>query len=828
MRKLLLLPAASAALAFCSQASAATTYALDLNRPSKPVQRGHLDLGGTGPNGTSIEVNSYFIEQNGKPFIPIVGEFHFCRYPADYWEESLRKMKAGGVNTVASYIFWNLHEREEGKFDWSGDLDVRRFVETARKAGLQVIMRVGPFGHGEIRNGGLPDWLYGRALEIRSNDPAYLKYTERLYGEIGAQLKGLFFKDGGPIIGVQLENEFQHSAAPWEIRYTGSPLEFTAAERDAGVTHGGVSVSEVENRNSDYGRDHMVNLRRIAERAGLIAPLYTATGWGNAAIVPRASIPVTAGYPFPFWSEPRPSPLYLFKDIHAQPDYMPVSYEPELYPSIPAELGAGISPIYRRRPFVPEDSIAPLIVRVLGSGSNGIGYYMYHGGATPAFGGRFYNEDANGLPKINYDYQSPLGEYGQPRSHFHSLNLLHLFLASFGARLAPMQSILPETNAAITPADTRTLRFAARASEGSGFLFIVNYQDHVPTADIAGVQFRIAAGGGTLLLPSRGTMTVRKESSAILPVNLDLGGVLLRSATVQPLTIIRSGGVARHVFFSIDGFPPELVFTRAKVTGLQGCEVREEADSTIVSGTAGKGFSFVVGDQPVLVIPRELALQAAQAADGRLLFAEPAALVIGGDGENVLFSRGQSSVLLQVYPKTGAAPEVAGARLADAAPSQPELAAYRLGFDPVEPTASFRRVTERKYALKFDQPLGALNDVLLQVDYTGDTGMAFVDGGMVDDHFYFGRTWEIGLKRFAGRLAHSEMVFVFHPIRSDAGYLSDIPEEFRPVFEKGASSLLQVRGVHLIPEYKAELRWPDSPPRSTARPAPPAPFDSSK
>ena len=184
----------------------ATLYIIDVSQPTAPVTRGKLDLGGSDGRGGSIAVNSFYLEQNGRPFIPVIGEFHYSRFPSQYWEEELRKIKAGGITVVATYVFWNMHERKEGEFDWSGDLNLRHFVELAQKIGLQVIVRVGPFCHGEIRNGGLPDWLYGQPFEIRSNDSGYLEHVEKLYGEIAQQLRGLFYRDGGPIIGIQLEN----------------------------------------------------------------------------------------------------------------------------------------------------------------------------------------------------------------------------------------------------------------------------------------------------------------------------------------------------------------------------------------------------------------------------------------------------------------------------------------------------------------------------------------------------------------------------------------------------------------------------------------------
>lgn len=92
--------------------------------------------------------------RNAKPHIPVVGEFHFSRFAYLQWEEELLKMKAGGVSIVASYVFWNFHEEQEGEFIWSGNLNLRHFVDLCGKHELPLIVRIGPFCHGEVRNGG--------------------------------------------------------------------------------------------------------------------------------------------------------------------------------------------------------------------------------------------------------------------------------------------------------------------------------------------------------------------------------------------------------------------------------------------------------------------------------------------------------------------------------------------------------------------------------------------------------------------------------------------------------------------------------------------------
>jgi len=465
-------------------------HEINVNIPEPKFYSNYLKLGGSNSKGDKISVNNYFLSLNDRPFIPITGEFHFSRYANQYWDESIKKIKAGGINTIATYVFWNIHEEKENVFNWKADNDLRRFVELCAKNNLFVIVRVGPFCHGEIRNGGLPDWIMGKALEIRSNDPGYLFYVESLFKNIGEQLKGLYFKDGGPIIGIQLENEYQHSAAPWGLTYPGQPLDFTAAERDLPVTQEGVGVARGNNPYSELGNNHMSVLKALAVRAGMDVPIYTATGWGNAAIIPNECIPVTAAYAYPFWTPKRDfSSFFLYKDMHKYPDYSPVRYKAEDYPAFPAELGSGISSVYARRSIAVHKSFDAMINRCLGSGANGIGYYMYHGGSTPRGIDNYFSDEAYGLTKISYDYQSPIGEYGQVREGFHRLKLMHFFVRDFGELLAPMVTVLPKDTDKITPENINDLRYAVRVNKNSGFVFLNNFQDDTITTDKTDIQF---------------------------------------------------------------------------------------------------------------------------------------------------------------------------------------------------------------------------------------------------------------------------------------------------------------------------------------------------
>ena len=240
----------------CPAATAQTVEHIDIRTAAAQTQPSQLHMGGKDPRGNSIGFTSLYMEQNSKPVVPVIGEFHYVRYPHEYWDESLKKMKAGGVSIVATYVFWNVHEQVEGQFDWSGDRDLRRFIDLCGKNDLQAIVRIGPFCHGEIRNGGLPDWLYGRPFNIRSNDAPYVRYVERLYREIGKQLDGLLFKNGGPVIGIQLENELQHSAAPWAFSYPGQAPEWTVADQDRYLVLDGVGASQCAREEREEGSRH--------------------------------------------------------------------------------------------------------------------------------------------------------------------------------------------------------------------------------------------------------------------------------------------------------------------------------------------------------------------------------------------------------------------------------------------------------------------------------------------------------------------------------------------------------------------------------------------
>ena len=163
---------------------------------------------------SKLSYTPQFLTLDNTPWFPLMGEIHYSRVSNGRWEEELYKMKAGGIELVSAYTIWIHHEEVEGEWDFSGDRDLRKFLQTIKNCGLHCILRIGPWAHGEVRNGGFPDWLMQKEKEgqlvTRTNDPKYLRYVREFYGKIAEQARGLLLSDDGPVAMIQIENEYGH------------------------------------------------------------------------------------------------------------------------------------------------------------------------------------------------------------------------------------------------------------------------------------------------------------------------------------------------------------------------------------------------------------------------------------------------------------------------------------------------------------------------------------------------------------------------------------------------------------------------------------------
>lgn len=398
--------------------------------------------------------NKNYLIKDDKPWFPVMGEFHYSRYRDDLWEESLRKMKAGGVTVVATYAFWIHHEEEESVYDFTGCRNVGKFLAICKKLDLPVFLRIGPWCHGEVRNGGFPDWLLEKQIPLRCDDSAYLALARRYWEALYQQVKGQMYEDGGPVIGIQIENEYGH----------------------------------VGGQTGEAGEQHMRTLQKMAKEIGFCVPLYTATGWGGA--VTGGMLPVMAGYCEAPWdsrlTELEANENYVFtgnrndtlvaNDHHVSEQ---LTFDPAEFPYLTAELGGGLQPTEHRRPVPVGTDIGAMSLTKLDSGVAMLGYYMYHGGTNPK--GKFSTLEeskATGYPNnvsvLSYDFRAPIRQFGQVSDTYKEIKLLALFAKDFGQDLVTLPAEIDLVG--VDPEDMHTLRLSWRHDDDHGYVFFNNYQ----------------------------------------------------------------------------------------------------------------------------------------------------------------------------------------------------------------------------------------------------------------------------------------------------------------------------------------------------------------
>ena len=378
--------------------------------------------------GETCEIDSRGFIVNGRRVLPVMGEIHYARLPKDEWRREIRKMKAGGVTMVATYCFWIHHEEHEGVWNWEGSRDLRSFISICRDERMPVVLRIGPFCHGEVYQGGMPEWIVRKSMsdkknfKLRSEAPGFISAVENLYRNIFAQIDGYLWKQGGPIVGVQIENECR---GPWS---------------------------------------YYMKLKEIAVSAGFDVPFYTRTGWPklNGKEQFGQLLPLYGDYADGFWDRQLTdmpgeySAAFRMKDTRLSGGIATETFgtnqdtqmsQSELaYPYLTCELGGGMMPSYHRRINISGREAMPLAVCKLASGSNLLGYYMYHGGTNPYNPRHTMAEtqasdvtNYNDMPLMTYDFQCPLGEMGQPNLQaFHQTRLLHQFFADWGGELSLM------------------------------------------------------------------------------------------------------------------------------------------------------------------------------------------------------------------------------------------------------------------------------------------------------------------------------------------------------------------------------------------------------
>jgi len=774
------------------------TYNLDLTNVEKDIYSGHLQWGGENDAGDRISFTNYYFEWNGAPYFGVSGEFQYSRFPAEYWDEEIQKMKMACLTEVATYVFWIHHEEEVGEFDWGGSKNLRCFVELCHQHGMKVFLRVGPFVHGESRNGGLPDWLFGRPFELRSNDEGYLFYVRRYYEQIAQQVKGLLFKDGGPIVNIQLENEFGHCGAPWEI---------TSQHGDQRITSG-----------SD-GVEHMRKLLQIAREVGLEAPVYSCTGWGdpNWAPIPQDELlPTYGGYSFAPWSikgkgsvHP-PKENFVFREFHNRAIHSPYIDDPSRYPYVCCELGGGMQNWYAYRFIVEPQASAGMAIQKLAGGCNFLGYYIFHGGTNPVGKHSFMNE--NTTPIRTYDFQAPIREFGQITEAYKHLKRLHLFLSDFSEIITPMGTHIPQEVLDTQSDDNGPLRYAARVKDRAGFLFLSNYQDHLEMHDHPDLKFEIEVPNETIVIPSERAIDLKRDVYAILPFNLSLKGVLIKYAVAQPLVQLEVADTHYYFFFEIEEMKAEYCLDASTLQNITatGCTT-QEVDGTIIL-TPQPGIDSIIrlmtpnGEKvAIITLTGEQALNTFKSnLWGQVRVVLSPSGVLCSEEALKIFDMGQNKMEFSVFPPIETALDVSqGVKLTQEEDGIFTRLSVELPKKKIHLTLNQPRPDKAEITLPPDA-FENVSDVILHIDYLGDIGWAFIDGQFVHDDFSNGRDWEIGLKRFKEDVLAKGMYFYITPHHDDADVVRE--KETLPDEDIIGKRIAEIYDIRAVPEYSATIK----------------------
>ena len=776
----------------------------------------------TSPNGHKIGINSQYLSLDEVPWLPVMGEFHFSRVPETEWEEEILKMKAGGVQIIATYVIWIHHEEIEGQFDWSGQRDLRRFVRLCASHGMYAMVRIGPWAHGEARNGGFPDWLLEKA-PTRRTDPIFMKYVAQYYAQIAQQLKGLLWKDGGPVIGIQLENEY------------------------AG-------------RGPEQGEKYILALKRLALQDGLEVPLYTVTGWDNAVVPKGQVLPVFGGYPDAPWdsstTELPPNEVYLFRFenrvagnmgmISSQGGARPEADSSDT-PFITAEIGGGIQDTYHRRPVVRPDDVAAIMPVMLGSGVNLYGTYMFQGGQNPD--GRrstLQESQATGyptdVPEKSYDFQAPLGPFGTERESFRKLKVFNYFLNDFGRDLAPM-SVHAPLSTPKTAADFSVLRASVRSKGRRGFLFVNNYVRGATVPTREAVQFEVRLPGSTLNIPAK-PIDIPSGAYFIWPFHFELGDATLRYGTAQLFTRLKDSRGETFVFAEAQGIPTELVIDDAPGLNVraEGATVRRHDGAVFISRIltgldhaislhlgSGKEIRLIVLTQA----EAENAWKASIGGESRIVETEQE--FFADERQMVLLSQGSPQCKFSVYPDTevdftsaeaklavhrssevatytGSVPErhpglrvekIQDARIVPPVKSGPPLSWRPQGVAMAPDDDAFRASAKWRISIAGELWENSVSNVFLNISYTGDIGRLSASGYLLDDNFYNGLPWSIGLRRFAGQILNEQLELSVLPLRKDSPVF--LEKQFRPDF-KNSPQIEFLNSIKLVPQYQFVIR----------------------
>ncbi|MES2374463.1 MAG: beta-galactosidase [Bacteroidota bacterium] len=336
----------------------------------------------------TFAINDSAFMLNGRPTVIRCGEMHFARVPKQYWRHRLQMAKAMGLNAVCAYLFWNMHEKEPGKFTWEGQSDAAEFCRLAQEEGLYVILRPGPYACAEWEMGGFPWWLLkDKTMKLRTQHPYYLERCKQYLAEVSRRLGPLQIVNGGPIIMVQVENEY-----------------------------------------GSFGKDkeYVGKLRDYIKEAGFTVPLFTCDGPSQLKNDVRSDIFAVVN----FGGNPQ-NGFKALRDVQAKGPLMCGEYYPGWFDSWGSAHHTGAS-----------DRIVKELGWMLDNKAS-FSIYMAHGGTT--FG---TYSGANAPPyspqTSSYDYDAPINESGEATQKFYQIRDLFAKYLQLGEKLTPVPAAIPK------------------------------------------------------------------------------------------------------------------------------------------------------------------------------------------------------------------------------------------------------------------------------------------------------------------------------------------------------------------------------------------------
>jgi beta-galactosidase len=774
------------------------------------------------PDGKDLSLNNYHLTLNGKPYFPVMGEFHYSRYPKAEWEEAILKMKAAGITVVAFYDFWIHHEEQQGRFRFDDNRDVKYFIQLLAKHQMYGLARIGPWAHGEARNGGFPDWFlkkmtngFDRVTKNGSVEPEVRIW----YAKLAEQFKGLYFKDGGPIIGLQVDNE-------------------------------------VGARPGNDGSKYLSALKKIAIEVGIDVPLYVATGWPGPQIPEDDLLPLWGGYPDAPWTQNTkdlpPNNLYSFvtdrrdrnigNDILKYTEGQTPFYR---HPFLTVELGGGMQVTYHRRPTLKAGDLLAIDYTRLGVGANMLGYYVFHGTQHPlSWNQEFSTEESksnifpypNDYPKISYDFEAPITEWGYIRDYYHDFKLLHQFIAGYGNELATMLATIPSDNPE-NEKDFKKLRYSIRSSNEAGYIFFNNYIRHFDMADQEGVSFLINTGTAQLRIPQKGEFSIPNKTYGIIPFNKNLEGVLMKYALAHPAIILPQSSETIYTYYAMDGVKPEFSFDRAsiksiKVTG--GKLNKTNAFISVVDLIAGKNCSIKIQSNKgknitILLLKKEEALHTYVfpiKGKSTLLITDKLAFYDVVKDQLTIRSLGEQQFNIWTYPALSSSSlQLKGLKM------EGIFKEYEIKFSsayvdsitfkdisnkntfnqylkslegktPDGPTYGILHNTRFPYLnyeinLPKSLPKG-IRDLKLELNYEGNTAAIYANHILIADNYYVGEPMIFSLKRNEALLKDGKFIFQITPLMEEAKihFEPNTPLNFRN------REHAVLKSIKVIPEFE--------------------------